>query len=119
MKNNFDDVEQTCFYSRKLATFPSIEAVVMQFVVSLKLFNKTKKASLDEILNSLNEKLETSPKFLEVFQRIIKDFKKFNEGFLENVLNSFLKPNDEIELGFENGFYFVKNYGKNYERITT
>lgn len=118
MKNNFEDVEQTCFYSRKLATFPSIEAVVMQFIVSLKLFNKTKKASLNEILNSLNEKLETTPQFLEVFKRVIKDFEKFDKSFLEHVLNSFLEQNEEIELGLENDLYFVKNYGKNYERIT-
>lgn len=103
------------FYSRKLAVFPSVEAVVMQFIVSLCLYNTSQKKSVNEITYALNQKLKTNQKFKEILNRVINGITEFQEEEVESVLNSFLEQNDEIVLGCEKGLYYVKEYGKNYE----
>lgn len=109
--------ENRCYYSRKLATFPSVEAVVMQFIVSLSLYNQQERKTLEEITFSINQKLQTNNQFKTILKRVIPSLEVFQETEIESVLNSFLQVNDEIVLGFEKGFYFVKEYGKNYEKI--
>ncbi len=109
--------ENNHYYSRKLAIFPSIESVVMQFVVGLCLYNENQQKPLDEITFMINRKLETSEKFRKILDRVLPGIQEFSNDEMESVLNSFLFPNEEIVLGVKNGLYFVKEYGDNYERI--
>ena len=109
--------EDNIYYARKLATFPSVEAVVMQFVVSLSLWNQNEKKSLEEITFAINQKLGTNQEFKTILQRVIPNLEEFSEAEIESVLNSFLEQNEEIVLGLKNNLYFVKEYGKNYEKV--
>ena len=121
-QENLDDLEevkspQNFYYSRKAVPFLSVDAVVMQFVVSLCLFNKNESASVQEITKSLNQKLETNEKFKAILNRVIKGISKFKESEIQTILDKFLTKNEELELNKKGNKYFVKNFGKNYERI--
>ena len=109
--------ETSAYYSRKLKTFPSVEAVVMQFIVSLSLFNKEQKKSLEEITFSINQKLKTNTQFKEILRRVIPNLDEFKKEEIESVLNSFLEDNDEIVLGLKNNLYFVKEFKSSYEKL--
>ncbi len=106
--------KEDVYYSRKLATFPSVEAVVMQFVVSLCLYNKEQKASADEICFLINQKLKTNQNFKSILQRVIPKLEEFSLMEMESILSSFLEDNDEIILGKQKDMFYVKTYGKNY-----
>ncbi len=108
---------QNYYYSRKLATFPSVEAVVLQFVVSLSLYNYEERKSLEEITYAFNQKLKTNSQFKTILRRVIPNVEELSNEEMESILSNFLESNEEIVLGLKNGMYYVKEYGKNYERI--
>ncbi|MBR1925479.1 MAG: hypothetical protein IJ837_01325 [Clostridia bacterium] len=121
-QENLDDLEeeknpQNFYYSRKSVPFLSVDAVVMQFVVSLCLFNKSEKVGVQEITKSLNQKLETNEKFKTILNRVIKGLNEFKESDIQTILDKFLSKNEELELSKKQDKYFVKNFGENYERI--
>ena len=121
-QENLDDLEektnpQNFYYSRKPIPFLSVDAVVMQFVVSLCLYNKKEMADVKTITKLLNQKLKTNEKFKAILNRIIKGLNEFNESEIQVILDKFLTKNEELELGKIGDKYFVKSFGKNYERI--
>lgn len=116
-ENSFlNEENEHVYYSRKLAVFPSVESVIMQFVVSLCLYNKMQKASADEICFLINQKLKTNNNFKNILQRVIPNLEEFSVMEMESILSSFLEENNEIVLGKHKDMFFVKEYGKNYEK---
>ena len=108
---------ENCYYTRKLTTFPSVEAVVMQFIVALCLYDKNQKRTINDILIALNQKMQNVVEFKNIINRVIPNLEKFESYQIESVLSSFLIPNNELILGVSGDLYFVKEYGENYEKV--